>query len=299
MVNTTFIINLTTLMPKPLTTAVDLTTLYVLIDDVLPKPNQRATAGRHSLLSDSELITIIIFNAIILHQKTLKEIWKFVKDYHGKDFPKIPEYAGFVAHLHRVAPAMAELLSLTFAPAKLNFVDSTFLEVCKLHRVDDHKVAKNIAKFGKNHQGWHYGFKMHTAISFFKQLSSVVFTPANVDDAQALPDLVKEYMKLLVGDSIYGASVMRKHIWEKYHILIVAPPHHRQKRKLSTFWQVALLSMRSKIESVFDILKEHLHLVTSFPRSVAGYFVHYLRVLLGYQFSLLLEFLGSKREINF
>lgn len=47
--------------------------------------------------------------------------------------------------------------------------------------------------------------------------------------------------------------------------------------------QFLLLNMRSKIESTFDYLKEHMHLVSSFPRSVNGYAVHYLRTLLGYQ----------------
>src|SRR3990167_2040219 len=48
-------------------------------------------------------------------------------------------------------------------------------------------------------------------------------------------------------------------------------------------WQQDLLSQRSAIESAFDYLKEHLHLVTSFPRSVYGYLAHYAMVLLGYQ----------------
>ena len=48
-------------------------------------------------------------------------------------------------------------------------------------------------------------------------------------------------------------------------------------------WQDALLSFRSKIESVFDYLKNHLHLVISFPRSVNGYLLQYVLVLIGYQ----------------
>jgi len=47
-------------------------------------------------------------------------------------------------------------------------------------------------------------------------------------------------------------------------------------------WQHKLLTFRSKIESVFDYLKEHLHLVSSFPRSVMGYLLHYVRILLAY-----------------
>lgn len=50
-----------------------------------------------------------------------------------------------------------------------------------------------------------------------------------------------------------------------------------------TQWQLTLLHARPRIECVFDYLKEHLLLVTSFPRSVNGYAVHYIRTLLAYQ----------------
>jgi len=76
---------------------------------------------------------------------------------------------------------------------------------------------------------------------------------------------------------------MRQIIWERLGTIIIAPPHYNQKKKIMTLWQHQLLSMRSKIEAVFDILKQHLQLVTSFPRSPFGYLVHYVRILLGYQ----------------
>lgn len=74
-------------------------------------------------------------------------------------------------------------------------------------------------------------------------------------------------------------------LWERFGTIVVAPPHPKQKQKLLTAWQYLLLRLRSKIESVFDYLKEHLHLVTSFPRSPQGYLLHYLRILLAYQVS--------------
>ena len=280
-------------MPNLFSVNYDLATLYFLTDELAKPFIQPYVTGRPSLLTESELLTILIYNALVMHQKTLKEIWKWVKKYHRKDFPKFPQYVAFVMQVNRCLPLMSDLLGLTFAKDKLNFVDSTCLEVCKNHRADDHKVAKNIAKWGRNHQGWHFGFKMHTAINFFKQLTSILFTPADVYDAQALPQLVTDYMKILVGDSHYGASVMRKHIWDRFHILIVAPPHYKQKTKLMTWWQNLLLNLRSKIEATFDILKEHMHLTSSFPRSLTGYFTHYLRVLLGYQFSFALQAIES------
>ena len=118
------------------------------------------------------------------------------------------------------------------------------------------------------------------------QFCSFYFTPANVYDAQVIPNLVTitHKLKILVGDSHYGARVMRERIWKEHKVIIIAPPHHTQKKKMATWWQNLLLSMRPKVESAFGILKEHFSLVSSFPRSVSGYFLHYVRVLLAYQF---------------
>jgi hypothetical protein len=76
---------------------------------------------------------------------------------------------------------------------------------------------------------------------------------------------------------------MRRKMWREHHAYILAPPHPTQKKKVLTGWQLLMLQARPKIECTFDYLKEHLLLVTSFPRSVDGYAVHYIRVLLSYQ----------------
>ena len=86
--------------------------------------------------------------------------------------------------------------------------------------------------------------------------------------------------KIVVGDSHYAASPMRKRLWKKYGIVIVA---NNRKRALMTDWQYFLQTLRQKVEASFGKLKENHYLVSSFPRSVQGYFVHYLRTLIGYQ----------------
>lgn len=271
----------------------DLVALYVLIDDAVSELRDDVhKVGRPPILTDSEIITMLVYNTLFLHQKNLKNVWDFMKTYHQNDFRKLPKYSAFVDHAHRVLPLMLHILSLTFIKSPVNFADSTMLEVCRLHRSDSHKVAKSMAKYGKNHQGWHYGFKLHAAIDTRGLLSSICFSGADIYDAQMLTMLLRKGMKIVVGDSIYGASVMRKIIWEKLGIIIIAPPHYKQKTKIAALWQTTLLSMRSKIESVYDVLKEHFHLVSSFPRSVRGYFVHYVRVLLAYQFSILFKYVN-------
>jgi hypothetical protein len=51
--------------------------------------------------------------------------------------------------------------------------------------------------------------------------------------------------------------------------------------------QRKLLKRRPKIDTVFDYLKQHLHLQSSLPRSMRGYALHYFRILFGYQMLML------------
>jgi len=158
------------------------------------------------------------------------------------------------------------------------------LPVCRDVRADSHKVAKSVAAFGKNHQGWHYGFKLHAAVNPNGQICGMFITPASFHDAQALPYLIRGKVKIIVGDGGYNASVMREKMWRENGTFVLAPPHPKQKKKLITWWQHLLLRARPKVECTFDYLKNHLCLVSSFPRSVSGYFFNYLRNLLAYQF---------------
>jgi hypothetical protein len=257
--------------------------VFCLIDDLLPISTQ-SRRGRPSLLSDSELVTILIWNTLTVRSKTLKDVHVWLRLYHSGDFPRIPRYAGFVRHCHRVLPQLFQTLEqLLVHTAPLRFVDSTMLPVCKYVRADRHKVAKNIARFGKNHQGWHYGFKLHASVDTNGRLCGVALTPANCHDAQMLHKVLNEHTNIAVGDGGYTARVMKRRMWERYGTLILSPPHYTQRTQLMTPWQHLLLKARTKVECAFDYLKEHLHLVSSFPRSVTGYILHYVRVLLGYQ----------------
>lgn len=255
--------------------------LYCWVDAYLPASHP---TGRPCLMNDTEMITILIWCTCTLKQKTLRDCYATLCLYHQGDFKQQPSYQTFVRRAHDVAPQMfyvlCQLLSDTEA---VRIMDATMLPVCKSHRINSHKVAKDIADFGKNWQGWHYGFKLHASVSLDGRLCGLALTPANVHDAQMEYKLLNEHTEVAVGDTLYGARVMRERMWRRYGTVIIAPPHPKQKRKIATLWQLDLLNQRSKIESVFDLLKEHLHLVSSFPRSVTGYLVHYVRILLSYQ----------------
>ncbi len=260
----------------------DIADLFCWVDERVPKA--KVHPGRPPALADAEIVTILIWHTILLKQKTLKDIYDHVLRYHQCDFPRVPTYQAFVREVHRALPVCFDRLSaLLSSEEATRIMDSTMLEVCKLHRADDYSVAPDMVDFGKNWQGWHFGFKLHASISLDGRLCGLALTGANVYDAQMEHLLLNKHTRIAVGDTLYGASVMRERMWKRYGTIIIAPPHPKQKEKIAAPWQIDLLHIRSKIESVFDYLKEHLHLVSSFPRSMAGYLVHYLRILLSYQ----------------
>ena len=171
-------------------------------------------------------------------------------------------------------------------------MDSTMLEVCALVRRKWHRVAGGYAQTGYNWQGEHYGFKLHASVDTKGRLCAYLFSDALAHDSRAIPHLINEHTKIAVGDTGYRSALHPK-LHRLFGTIFVVPPHYKQRKQIATKLQLKLLRMRPKIEGVFDYLKEHLHLQSSFPRSVQGYALHYIRILLGYQLLVLGWFRGQ------
>ncbi len=257
--------------------------LFVVIDDRVPEP-ARPQGGRPKLARDSEIITLLIWNCLSrTRQRTLKDIFNWALLYHRRDVPKLGTYGAFVATCHRLLPRLLELLGAILVPAEIQLIDSTKLPICRNHRKGRYKVAAGLAGWGYNWQGPWFGFKLHAAVDLEGRLSAVTFTPADVYDGHVTPRLVQPETKIVVGDSHYGDKIARKKLWQEHGVVVVAPVHYKQKSQIMAAWQQKLLAARVKVECTFDYLKEHLNLVSSFPRSKNGYLLHYVRILLGYQ----------------
>lgn len=256
--------------------------LFVMVDDSLPATLSRR--GRKATLRDSEVVTILVFSLFTTQQQTIRQIYDWVVQYHHSDFPNLPTYQNFLKHCHRIVPQLSCILDgLLMKEAPLRFMDSTMLEVCRLVRRKWHRVARGYAHTGHNWQGEHYGFKLHASVDNDGKLCAYVFTTAIVHDSRAIPKLVNEHTKIAVGDSGYRSIPLHNKIRRAFGTFILTPPHYKQKKQIITKSQWKLLKRRPKIETVFDYLKQHLHLQTSFPRNIQGYALHYMRVLLGYQ----------------
>jgi hypothetical protein len=254
--------------------------VFVWVDDRLPK---QVKPGTKPTLQDSEVVTILLWDGLTEPHGTLKEVYSWIAREYADCFPKLPTYQNFVARVHRLLPVLLQLLGTTLSTATpLRFADSTMLPVCCNVRADRHKVARGVAAWGKNHQGWHYGFKLHASIDPSGRLAAVWFTAANAADVLSLKHLVNRTTRVVVGDASYTARVTRRHIWRDFSCIVLSPPRPKQQWVMSSL-EHFLLTLRPKIEATFGRLKTKHKLVTSFPRSVNGYFVHYVRMLLGWQ----------------
>jgi len=122
------------------------------------------------------------------------------------------------------------------------------ISACKppvlLVRLD--KGAIDVAALGKNHQGWHYGFKLHVSIDYRCKLAALYFTSANEADAG------------------YTAKVTSRRVWRNFQCYILSSPRPKQKWLMED-WQHKLLQLQPKIESTFSKLKKQAYFVTSFP----------------------------------
>jgi hypothetical protein len=260
-----------------------ITNLVAVVDSFLPRAGVSPHGGRPVKLHQNEVIALLVFSSLAAPQRTLTGIYYYAQVHYYRKF-NLPAYSSWMRKCHQALPGMLFVLDqLLVKDAPLRFIDSTMLPVCKLIRSDRHKVAKGFAAYGKNWQGWHYGFKLHAACNLRGQLAAIHFTPANESDSQQIPWLVNDATRVAVGDGGYTASVMSRKMWREHRAYILSPPHPKQKKKLLAQWQLLMLQARPKIECTFDYLKEHLCLVSSFPRSVQGYALHYTRVLLSYQ----------------
>ncbi len=128
--------------------------IYTFVDDLVPLPD-RSRGGRPPVLRDNELLTILLWDGINEPHKNLSAVYSWIQRDYSDYFPRLPTYQNFVEQCHRLLPTIIWLLqSLLANESPLIFADSTMLPVCKPIRADRHKVARDVAQFGKNWQGF-------------------------------------------------------------------------------------------------------------------------------------------------
>jgi hypothetical protein len=199
------------------------------------------------------------------------------------DFQPECSYKTFVVSINRCAWIIALVIALILKMNQKNshvikHTDSSDVPVCKIKKAYKHRVMQDCASWGaKAKNDWFYGLKLHITTDLEGKLCSLKFTSGNVDDRVPFMDLNDMLDGIFVADSGYVSERLAK-IFNNAHRILFTKPRSNMK-KIITETQYHLYNTRVKIEVNFQVLKQSRGLVTGFPRSVAGYFAHYLYAL--------------------
>jgi transposase len=251
----------------------------------LPAPDQAHPPTKKTRLPLVMLVCLMLFKFFVGH-RSWKEYYRYLKSHHhGVNVGYLPSYRNFMVSMHKLAGYGLVFLEAVRKYCKqgieLQFADASALPVCKVKREFAHKVARGIAAKSKGTMGWYYGFKLHLVCDVQGQILAWRITTATVDDRKGLALIWHELTGMIVADAGYLGSNWQEAAAE-LHLTLLTGVKKIMKR-LMTKWQYFLLKARQRVETTFSVVKFRLGMDTTLPRSVNGYFVHYVWCLLAYQ----------------
>lgn len=238
-------------------------------------------------LSDSEIMTILIF----YHWSGYKNFQYYYEQLVEKTlveyFPKIPTYHRFVELISRQTIKLYVYLKvLTFLSKRTGnyFIDSKKLPVCDNRRIHSNKVFEGFAKRGKSSTGWFYGLKIHLIINELGQIVNFMLTPASVADNNE--SLLKKMLKGLKGKCFGDKGYISKLFSYFYEqgLQLVHKIRGNMKNQLMYLNDKINLKKRALIESVNDILMTVFDIEHTRHRSPINAIAHTFGALIAYCF---------------
>ena len=156
------------------------------------------------------------------------------------------------------------------------------------------KVFKGIAEKVKSTMGWYVGFKLHLLCNEKGEIINFVLTKANIDDRNesVIDTLTDKVFGKLYADKGYISQSLLGRLWDE-GVHIVSGLRSNMKQRLMPLYVRIMLSKRSIIESINDMLKNVARLVHTRHRSVHNFLMNMLAAIGAYCF------LATKPEVNF
>lgn len=244
----------------------------------LLKKDFTKNSGRKTSMALSEVMTIVLVFQLSDYRH-FKGFYKYIEENFRAEFPNLLSYSRFVTIMKSVTiPMVAFFEFVKGVETDSYFIDSTSISVCKNKRIFSHKVFKDLAQRGKNTMGWFFGFKLHLICNQQGQPIDFRLTPGNQDDRKAAEKLMRGLRGVIVGDKGYISKELFKNLFAK-GIRVITSLRKTMRPQMVTLEDSAMISNRSLIESVFNVLKNSMHLEHSRHRSVANFMVNLLSTL--------------------
>ncbi len=253
----------------------------------LPLDSAKASLEPPSSLSLSEIMTICtVFH--LSGYRTFK--WYYtglISAQYRSFFPHLVGYNRFVELMPYAALPLTFFVCLRRGECTgISFVDSTTLDVCDSHRIQQHKVFEGIARRGKSSTGWFYGFKLHLSINDRGEIPAFCLTAGSTDDRnpKVMGHLTKGMFGKLFADKGYVSQKLFHALWKEGIQLVTKQKKNAKNKGLLVLSDKILLRKRAVIESVNDFLKNICQIEHSRHRSSCNFVVNLVSGLAAYSF---------------
>lgn len=203
-----------------------------------------------------------------------------------KQFQPSCSYKTLVVNMNRWHELALQIIGLILnrnRPGQhlVKHLDSTDIPVCRNKNARYHKTMRDYASWSHNGQDYYYGLKLHLIAGLDQKVLALKFTSADTDERTVATPLSTGLSGIFVADAGYVSAELEKSFYQEGKRYILIKPKKNQK-KLATQLDNWLYSTRMIIEIPFRVLKLFRGLITSLPRSVAGYLANYTYSLLAY-----------------
>jgi hypothetical protein len=245
---------------------------------LLPSARKRQRDGNLSLC---ELLTIVLY-FYLSPCKDFKNYYLYYLPSKYKGYFTLPGYSRIIQLWPRIILPLALILQLLKGEnSGIYFIDSTKLSVCHNKRTSSNRVFGRLAKVGMSSYGWFMGYKLHLVINNKGEIMAIKITKANGSDLSAAYSLTKELQGRLFGDKGYISKALFTELYAR-GLHLFTSIRKDMKNHLLELEDKANLRKRSLIESVFNVLKNHMNLEHSRHRSPINFLVHILACIAAY-----------------
>lgn len=235
--------------------------------------------GRKLAISIVDTITLALYRQASC-RATKKSLWN--------DFRKTLKcsYKTLVVNLNKTAFLCSLILTQILSLHRLHshiikHTDSTDIPVCLNKNAKQHKTMRGLAQWGHSGKGLFYGLKLHITSDVKRKMLSISFTRGNTEDRSQFMKLNKNLTGIFVADAGYISENLEKKFYIEHKRILFSKPRKNMK-KIITFFQKKLYDTRMIIEINFRNLKMLYNLISSFPRTIDGYFANYIHSILAY-----------------
>lgn len=266
----------------------------------LHPPRQKGFAPS---LSDSEVVTLEIVGEFLGYHSD-SDIWRYFRRHWLSWFPQLPCRTSFVrqaANLWCYKQLLHQglLEDLDARQGQLYRIDGFPMPVCGFKRAPQARLFEGIASFGSSATklGTFYGFRGHLLVNEQGVVLGLSVTAANVDERDAVPELVVGLDGLLLGDKGYIKTDLSEQLAAQ-HLTLLTP----KRRNMSGYSQPTnrtISRSRQMVETIIGHLCHWFDIETVLARDLWHLTSRLARKVLAHTLMVYLNQMNGRPALSF